>query len=183
MPRYTAFLRAINVGGHIVKMTELKRIFETLGLSNVETFIASGNVIFETRVTNTTSLEAKIEKALEKRLGYEVATFLRSDEELKAIAEHEAFAAAEIATASAHCVIFLSAAPDADGRKRIEALSSDADAFHVNGRELYWLSRLKQSESKFSNALLERTLKQRSTARGVNTVRKLAAKYPPKPAR
>jgi uncharacterized protein (DUF1697 family) len=183
MPRYTAFLRAINVGGHIVKMTELKRIFETLGLSNVETFIASGNVIFETGVTNTASLAAKIEKALAKALGYEVATFLRSDEELKAIAEHEAFAAADVATASAHCVIFLSTAPDADGRKRIKALSSDADAFHVNGRELYWLSRLKQSESKFSNALLERTLKQRSTARGVNTVRKLAAKYPPKPAR
>jgi uncharacterized protein (DUF1697 family) len=183
MPRYTAFLRAINVGGHIVKMAELKRLFESLGFSKVETFIASGNVIFETRVTNTAALEKKIEKVLEKALGYEVATFLRSDDEVKAIAEYEAFAAADVATASAHCVIFLSGAPDADGRKRIKALSSDADAFHVNGRELYWLSRLKQSESKFSNALLERTLKQRSTARGVKTVRKLAARYPPKPAR
>ena len=183
MPRYIAFLRAINVGGHVVTMERLRALFADMAFSKVETFIASGNVIFETRVTNTMSLEAKIEKALEKGLGYEVATFLRSDEELKAIAEHEAFATTEVATAGAHCVIFLSTAPDADGRKRIKALSSDADAFHVNGRELYWLSRLKQSESKFSNALLERTLKQRSTARGVNTVRKLAAKYPPKPAR
>jgi uncharacterized protein (DUF1697 family) len=180
MPRYAAFLRAINVGGHIVKMTELKRVFESLGFSRVETFIASGNVVFETKSVDTTSLEKKIEKALEKALGYEVATFLRTDEELARIAEYEAFTLADAEKAGAHCVIFLAGQPDADGHKRIKALATDIDAFHVNGRELYWLSRLKQSESKFSNALLERTLKQRSTARGVNTVRKMAAKYPPK---
>ena len=47
MTRYIAFLRAINVGGHTVKMAELKRLFEALGFTNVETFIASGNVIFD----------------------------------------------------------------------------------------------------------------------------------------
>jgi len=46
MTRYIAFLRAINVGGHTVKMEHLRGIFESMGFSNVETFIASGNVIF-----------------------------------------------------------------------------------------------------------------------------------------
>lgn len=180
MPRYTAFLRAINVGGHVVKMTDLKRVFETLGFARVETFIASGNVVFDTKATNLAALEAKIEAALKKAFGYEVATFLRTDEELARIAQHEAFAATEIAKAGgAHCVIFLREAPTGDASKRIKALSSDDDVFHVHERELYWLSRLKQSESKFSNALLEKTLKQPSTARGINTVRKMAAKYPP----
>lgn len=47
MTRYFAFLRAINVGGHVVKMDRLRQVFESLAFSNVETFIASGNVIFE----------------------------------------------------------------------------------------------------------------------------------------
>ena len=49
MPRYITFLRAINVGGHTVKMDRLREIFESLGFANVETFIASGNVVFERR--------------------------------------------------------------------------------------------------------------------------------------
>jgi len=48
MTRYVAFLRAINVGGHNVKMDALRALFESMKLASVETFIASGNVIFET---------------------------------------------------------------------------------------------------------------------------------------
>jgi uncharacterized protein (DUF1697 family) len=48
-PRLIAFLRAINVGGHVVKMEALRRIFESLDFADVETFIASGNVIFSAR--------------------------------------------------------------------------------------------------------------------------------------
>jgi uncharacterized protein (DUF1697 family) len=87
MPRFIAFLRAINVGGHTVKMDGLRRIFESLGFSSVETFIASGNVIFETRRKNASALERKIASALDNALEYEVATFLRTDEEVVAIAQ------------------------------------------------------------------------------------------------
>ena len=53
MTRLIAFLRAINVGGHTVKMDHLRQLFESLGFSGVETFIASGNVVFETNARNT----------------------------------------------------------------------------------------------------------------------------------
>ena len=59
MPRYIAFLRAINVGGHTVKMDRLREIFESLGFANVETFIASGNVVFETTAGDTAALETQ----------------------------------------------------------------------------------------------------------------------------
>src|SRR3954462_11828698 len=144
MPRYAAFLRAINVGGHVVKMSDLKRVFEALGFAKVETFIASGNVLFETRATNAVALESRIEAALKRALGYEVATFLRTEAELSRIAQHEAFKAADLATAVAHCVVLLRAAPSGDTAERIRALASEADVFHVHERELYWLSRLKQ---------------------------------------
>ena len=61
MPRYVAFLRAINVGGHTVKMDQLRRLFERLGFSKVETFIASGNVIFESASRSAKALEKNTE--------------------------------------------------------------------------------------------------------------------------
>ena len=78
MPRYAAFLRAVNVGGHIVRMEELRRVLTAAGFSDVETFIASGNVIFSSPVTDTAALERRFESALEKAFGYAVATFVRT---------------------------------------------------------------------------------------------------------
>ena len=96
MPRFIAFLRAINVGGHVVKMDELRAMFESLGLAQVETFIASGNVIFTSRSTDVAALEKKIEARLHKALGYEVATFLRTCEEVAAVAGYRPFPGARI---------------------------------------------------------------------------------------
>ena len=86
--RVVAFLRAINVGGHVVPMARLAELFRGLGLAEVETFIASGNVIFSTGKPGGAALEKRIAAHLEKSLGYEVATFLRSGTELAAIVGH-----------------------------------------------------------------------------------------------
>ncbi|HEX4004049.1 MAG TPA: DUF1697 domain-containing protein [Candidatus Acidoferrales bacterium] len=180
MPRRIAFLRAINVGGHVVTMAALRGHFEALGLEQVETFINSGNVIFSTKAKdakNDAALERKIEARLEKALGYEVKTFLRSEAELAAIARYQPFDAARIAAAPTFCVGFLAAPLDAAAQKLLAEMKTDADDFHLNGREMYWLSTRKQSESKFSNARFERTLKISSTFRGVNTITRLAEKY------
>jgi hypothetical protein len=83
--RYVAFLRAINAGGRVVKMAALKRVFERLKLADVETFIASGNVIF-TSALDAPRLERLIEGALEKALGYPVVTFLRTTGQVAAVA-------------------------------------------------------------------------------------------------
>src|SRR5438309_5629838 len=85
VPRYIAFLRAINVGGRVIKMEELRRVFAAAGLTNVESFIASGNVLFDTRVTSEEALRKKVEVALAHELGYRVDTFLRKPEEVKRI--------------------------------------------------------------------------------------------------
>ena len=101
MPRLIAFLRAINVGGHTVSMAQLRKEFEALGLQNVETFIASGNVIFTSRSRDLAALEKKIESRLRASLGYEVATFLRTDAEVAELAAYRPFDAAKIASARA----------------------------------------------------------------------------------
>jgi hypothetical protein len=57
------------------------------------------------------------------------------------------------------------------------ALKSDIDDFRVQDREVYWLCKWKQSESTFSNVVLEKAIGQRATLRGINTIQKMAAKY------
>ncbi|HMB56494.1 MAG TPA: DUF1697 domain-containing protein [Arenimonas sp.] len=178
MARYIAFLRAINVGGHVVKMEALRALFENMKLQEVETFIASGNVIFRSRVADVAALERKIAAQLQAALGYEVATFLRSDAELAAVSGYAPFPADTIAAAHGLYVGFLTAPPTAKAKAAVLALTDDKHEFHLAGREIYWLAHIGQSESKLSNATIERALQGRATFRNITTVRKLVAKYP-----
>jgi uncharacterized protein (DUF1697 family) len=177
--RLISFLRAINVGGHNVKMDRLRELFESLGLSNVETFIASGNVIFDSPATNTQMLEKEIEDHLGGSLGYEVATFIRSASELGEIASYRPFEASELdREGNSLYIAFLRSPPGGEAREKLSDFRTEIDDFHVHGREVYWLCRKRMSESAFSGALLEKTVGMPATMRNATTIRKLAAKYP-----
>jgi uncharacterized protein (DUF1697 family) len=106
-----------------------------------------------------------------------VATFIRTEAELKAIAAYKPFPQSRIAASTAFNIAFLKEPPEAALKKKVTALRTELDDFQFHGREFYWLSRARQSESKFSNAVLEKALGRPSTLRGVETVRKIAAKY------
>ncbi len=180
--RMIAFLRAINVGGHVVTMEKLRGLFASLGLKDVATFIASGNVIFAKPATGLNALPQRIEERLHASLGYEVKTFLRTEAEVAAIAAYQPFSTRQMQRAKTLNVGFL-AAPLAPSAKRLlMTLKTAIDDFHVHGREVYWLTKDRQSESTFSNALFERTLKVRATFRGIGTVTRLAATYQFRPA-
>lgn len=174
--KHIAFLRAINVGGHTVKMDRLCDLFETLGFLGVETFIASGNVIFESPVEDAYTLEQQIEAHLRTSLGYEVATFVRSAAELADIADYTPFSAEEIQNNTLY-IGFLQALPTDDAHQKLLALQTPLDKFHVHGRELYWLCRTSVSRSAVSGAKIERALGMPATLRNGTTVRKLAARY------
>ena len=118
MPRYAAFLRAINVGGHTVKMDRLRTLFEEMNLANVKTIIASGNVLFDSPSKNAATLEEKIERQLHMSLGYGVATFVRTAAEVEQIAAYEPFSAAVRPPYHAMYVSFLGADSDAGGAAR-----------------------------------------------------------------
>jgi uncharacterized protein (DUF1697 family) len=175
MPRHVAFLRAINVGGHVVRMGALRELFERLGHSEVETFIASGNVIFAAASRNAGALERAIAAHLEKALGYPVANIIRSPEQLTAIGGFRAFPR-EAGGTSVH-VGFLSAKPPAAAVRELESMRTGSDDFRVRDREIYWRIHGGFSDSKFSGAKVERLLGVQATFRNLNTVTKLAAKY------
>ncbi len=175
--RYVALLRAINVGGHVVKMEALRKQFTRLGFANVETFIASGNVLFDAPGTKPRELEERIAAELERVLGYPVATFIRSAADLASVVRHEPFAAGAFDfTKHALYIGFLAGRPNTEVVRRVVDLKTPMDEFHVHGRELYWGARGRFSESAVSGAVLERTVGMAMTMRSVTTVRKLTAK-------
>lgn len=104
---HVAFLRAVNVGGRVVKMEALRKIFSDAGFKDVRTFIQSGNVFFESTATPRT-LEPKIEKLLTKALGYPVPVMVRAIDELDAMVESSPFQRMTPAEHERHLVAFLS---------------------------------------------------------------------------
>jgi len=177
VPRYFAFLRAINVGGHTVKMDTLRRLFEAVGFANVETFIASGNVIFDAPARKPGRLEQTIEKALAADLGYAVATFLRTPAEVNAIAALQPFPDYDPAAQDGLYVAFLKSGLDGASRRALSAMRSRIDDFHHVGREVYWLRRRRLGESDFTGAKLEKAIHATATMRNMTTIAKLVSKF------
>lgn len=178
MTKYIALLKAINVGGHTVKMDHLKNLFEKMGFENVETFFASGNVVFETKSKTIDSIKKKIENDLEKFLGYKVATFIRITRELKEIAEHKPFTEFDLNNEQNSLYIgFLDNQPNKDSQKKVLALSDKANEFHFNKTELYWLCRKNFSDSGITGKTLEKALGMETTIRNSTTIRKMAARF------
>lgn len=171
--KYVAFLRAINVGGHaIIKMADLKKMFESAGLENVQTYIQSGNVIFESD-REAGSLPKQIERQLEKAAEYKIELFVRTMREVRAIAQKSPFKPEGDETVF---VSFLNEKPDKKSQQAMLAFRSDADDFAFKGRELYSLRR-DRTKSIFSGSLVEKTIKMPTTTRNLTTILKIAEKY------
>lgn len=171
--KYVAFLRAINVGGHaIIKMADLKKMFESAGLENVQTYIQSGNVIFEAD-QDAESLVKQIERQLEKAAEYKIEVFVRTMREVQAIAEKSPFKPEGDETVF---VSFLHKKPGKKSQQTVLAFRSEADDFAFRGRELYSLRRDRET-SIFSGNLIEKTLKVSATTRSLSTIRKIVEKY------
>jgi uncharacterized protein (DUF1697 family) len=169
-----AFLRGINLGNRNVEKSTLVAAFEDIGCEDVATFIASGNVVFSSP-RKREDLERSIEEHLEEVLGYDVDAFVRTRREVARIATAAPFPDADLDGTLQ--VGFLKRPLPARTREKIAALSGDRDEFVVKGRELYWLTAGGVSETAVDAKALGR-LVVTMTARNVNTIRRLAEKYP-----
>src|SRR5688572_27315385 len=124
MPRFVAFLRAINVGGHVVKMDRLCALVESAGLANVSSFIASGNVLFDSKKAPA-AVEALIEKTLKADLGYEVITMIRTAAEIGAIVNYVDRTKLADGEGVTLYVGLLKSAPAPSSVRAVEAMSND----------------------------------------------------------
>lgn len=178
MARYAAFLRGINVGGHRITSDELRKACEAVGLEDVTTFRASGNVIFTAQDgQDADAIVDRIESGLGETLGYEVPVFLRTAAEVTAIARHQPFPAKLVAASAGKLqVSLLAARPSAQAKRTVLSLADDEDRLTIRSRELYWLPSGGLLESELDQNAVEAALGL-STRRTKGTIEQVAAKF------
>lgn len=171
MIAYLSFLRGINVSGQkLIKMADLKVLYEKLGLADVITYIQSGNVIFRSE-TYSSELERNIEQAIQKQYGFDVPVQVISLEELTMIANQNPFLPAD--DISSLYVTLLEELPNQDLLQRIEDDPSNDDEFQVIGRAVYLHCPKGYGRTKLNNTFFESKLKQKATTRNWKTVLKV----------
>lgn len=154
-------------------MARLKQLFEAEGLTEVTSYLASGNLAFRSRSTAPAALERRLERSMHQALGYEVATFLRTEAELLAAHAHRPYTETETRGAHTLCIGFMARAPDKAALNRLAVLDNEIDRYRVCRRELYHLCNRGLSQSTVTNKALEKALGQPVTMRNVKTVAKV----------
>lgn len=171
MEKYIVFLRGINVGGKkSVKMTELKKLFYDMQFQNVKTYINSGNVIFETNVSDVKYLNKIIESELEKTFGFIIPCIIRTLNELIQIIQNNPFSDRET---DCMYVTLLSGKPDMEVIKKLNTYKNGVDDFYVINREIYLQCRSGYHVTKFNNNFLESKLQIAATTRSLKTLNRL----------
>lgn len=172
MTTYVAWLRGINVGGtNSIPMKELRAQFERLGHEKVETYVRSGNVVFEGK-SPPKKIGAEIEDAVSKAFKLRVSVILRTRRELEGVATSNPFLTEDATPSSLH-VMFLAQSPSAKGVKALDPDRSPPDEFEVGGREVYLRFPNGSGRSKLTIDYFERKLGTRATARNWNTIMKV----------
>ncbi len=176
MTRNVAFLRGMNVGGHRIRNPELCSHFVALGFTNVSAFLASGNVIFDAR-DDSSVLAHRIEERLESSLAYSVPTFLRTENEVRAIAEYEPFPpeVLELSAGKVQVALLLDR-PETPARRVVSKLATEEDRLAIRGRELFWLPRGNLLASELDWTAIQTALGP-MTVRTQRTVARIAAKF------
>jgi uncharacterized protein (DUF1697 family) len=176
MTTYFALLRGINVGGNkTVSMAQLRAVLERLGYEEPRSLLASGNLVFRCSTRSAAALERTLEAETRRRIGLEADFLVRTGAEWKAIVAGNPFRS-EARKDPGHLLLMVwKAAPDPDRILELQASIRGREVLHAAGRHAYVVYPDGVGRSKFTHALIEKTLGTRGTARNWNTVLKLEA--------
>ena len=173
---FVAFLRGINVGGHIVVKEKLQEAFNSLGFQNVFTYKQSGNVVFEADSADPQEIKTKIEEKLASTLGYKVAVFVRTFIQLEAIISLDPFKSQNRQSTS-FLVTFLPFAPSTFPLQLpLTIPKSSAQLISATGAEVFSVTH-GGGEGGLPNPFLESKLKTKATTRNLNIIREIVEKF------
>ncbi len=174
MPTYIALLRGINVSGHKqVKMSLLQELFRNLGFEHVQTYIQSGNVIFNSPSSPVSTLAAKVKTVVQKEFGYSVPVLIIPAVDLERVLQNNPFLREKNIDPSKLFVTFLSQAPSKPSLVKLTSIKTGRDRFHSEGNLVYLHCPNGYGGSKLSNNTIEKTLNLEATTRNWKTVNEL----------
>jgi uncharacterized protein (DUF1697 family) len=173
MTSYICFLRGVNVGGNkMLKMAELKALFDTLKLRDAKTYLQSGNVVFRSDETDRAVLAQRIQDGIRKKSGLEVKIILRTAAELRKVIAATPLSP-EGRNPSGLLVAFLAGPITSEAKALLTSLKIPSEELHFAKQELYLYFTAGIADSKLSNALTEKKVGVNVTARNWNTVNAL----------
>jgi uncharacterized protein (DUF1697 family) len=174
---YLAFLRAINLAGQRkVAMADLRDLVTNAGFQNPRTLLQSGNVLFESEGRATAAdVETRLAAASASRLGFPVEFFVRTQRQLELVIARNPFPGEAKRDPSHLLVLFLREPPLAADVRALRAAIPGRERVEAGGSHLYLVYPDGIGRSRLTNALIERTIRGRGTARNWNTVLKLSA--------
>ena len=176
MTTHIALLRGINVGGHKqVAMAYLRQLLGNLGFADVQSLLQSGNLVFRSKKRPSARLELLLETESRRRLGLETEFFVRTAEEWQDVIARNPFRAEAHRDPGHLLVMFLKDAPEARNIKALQTAITGRETVRGDGRQLYITYPDGVGRSKLTNAVIEKRLGTRGTARNWNTVLKLCA--------
>lgn len=182
MPILISFLRGINVGGHaIIKMDALRSLYVSLKLSDPQTYVQSGNVIFRTEERNLNLISDRIQRAIQKTFGCCPEVILRSRTDLHGVIARNPFSGRSDIEPGKLLISFLAGKPPAGAQKVLAPLAVGREELHLVGRELYVYFPNGAGKSKLPWSRLDKVLQSPATARNWNSVTKIleiADRYP-----
>lgn len=170
---YIAFLRAINVGGRVVKMERLREIFRQLGLEDVRTYIQSGNVFFSSNEEDRAGLTSRIEAHLQQALGYEVPVMLRTIAEVEATLALDPFRDVEVTDEVRLCVAFISGPMPKTLQLPHTSPKGEIEILTATDGEVFVVARQQAGRPGNPGAYIEKTFKVKATVRFWGTTAKI----------
>jgi uncharacterized protein (DUF1697 family) len=169
-----SLLRGVNVGGHhLIPMDALRKLYESLGLRDPETYAQSGNVVFRSRDGNLDPLARRIENAIERKFGFRPDVMVRTCSEFRDVVARNPFARREGIEPGKLLVHFLAGDPGQEARDRVSAITPDAEELRPDGREVYIYFPNGMGRSKLWPGAIEKALGATGTGRNWNSVTKL----------
>ncbi|WP_159470575.1 DUF1697 domain-containing protein [Dyadobacter sp. 3J3] len=177
MQTYIAILRGINVSGHnMIKMADLKTMFETLPFENIRTYIQSGNIVFNAKPGNDQDLEKQIHDTIQKTFSFSVPVIVLEEKELRKVRQHNPFLTGRNEDVTKLHVTFLEAIPE---NILVEKLKETAqflpDEWILEGKAIYLFCPNGYGKTKLNNNFFENKLKVTATTRNWKTVNELVS--------
>lgn len=178
MIKYLALLRGINVSGHnMIKMDALKKMLENMGFQNVETYIQSGNIFFDSEEENAAGVGFKIKQEISKVFGYDVPVIMVSKTDFELCFKNNPFLKEQECDIKKLYVAFISKELTTAAINDLKTSNFKPDEAAIDSNRIYIKYAIGAGKTNLDQKYIEKKLNVVATIRNWNTVTKLLEMY------
>ncbi len=174
MHTFIALLRGINVSGkNIIKMADLRQFLEELNFKNIITYIQSGNIIFDSKISNIGKLEKSITEKINEHYGFNVEVIVITPTEIEYVLNNNVYANDNKKDPKRIYITFLQMLPTKENIENLKSIDHLPEEFIIDGKIIFGYSPNGLGNAKVNNNYIQKKLKVSATSRNWQTINKL----------